>query len=1130
MEVEELVKQCFIENSKDILEAMRYFTMRALLIAVLLVGHQLQAQWTAPYANSWINYDQPYVKIGILKKGLHRVPFSSLPKGFPVGSPEKFQLWRRGKEVSIISTANQEIVFYAVPNDGASDSLLYRPMSSRVNPYYSFYSDEGAYFLTVGDKPGNRAKTISQPVDNELPLFTSHLEKATTTLQDEYSLTTQVFIRPKFFNSYFEWGASRTGKTLSPDSLFTRNFKLKHLKKGAKNVRLHLLLHGRSGSDRKVGIYVGKTAQSLRLVTTLNIAGFNFAKYTAEIQTGDLDANQNGILGLKSVSTDIYNGFSLTYYTLEYAQEFQMEGLSKKEFYLEQVKGAWSRIAVTGAPVQARFLDISDRDNPVIIESKPDNLMVPRQAGKSQVLLATSEVTQVNASNIMEVKFKEFPSEEPNYIVITTKRLMNGATQLAEYRASKAGGQYKPLVVDVRDLYNQFNYGEPSPVAIKKFIAYMLAEGGTDKMLFLIGHSITHNEKMKRELPDEVPTIGYPASDLLLVEGIAGTEMNAPAIPVGRLSAFTDQQVLDYLQKIKDYEQNGAGEYKWRKNVLHLSGGGNLAEITQFREMLKALAPAARNGIAGGRVKHYVKKQAMKEVESVNIAADVNAGSGLITFFGHGSSIETDPDMGYATEAARGYHNLHRYPMMYFNGCGVGNIFSGRSNPTPKSPRASDRLPLSLDWLLAADRGAIAIIANSFESFVSPASGYLAKLYQCLFSNPATVDLPIGKIQWFVATDIILKQKDMYGIANAHQSILQGDPALKVVTTEKPDYVLDPDKSITLLSQSPEQTMEVSDSLRVQVAVGNYGRFRTGDEVSVKITWAGKQGKIIKQESIKALPYEDTLTVAFRNSNDIQNIRVELDAPQAIAELDENNNVAELDVDWEAVKHQTSFSGQQIDDIVAPLISVKLNDRMLKKDEVVEPEPVLTITVSDDRLLSADTALVDVFIKRCGDEQCDFEKLIYGEGQPTMEPDGPKSFHLRYKANWGPGSYEILVTAKDRSGNSSPSSYRMFFKIADHKDASPELIVSPNPANSYLRFELKSATDAGLSSVRYLIYDQRGILVEDKTFAINSLSSITEWYWQPVYQAVGLYVYKVMLVDQNNKPSHIFSGKVVLTK
>ena len=99
------------------------------LIVIWLTANAAHAQWGAPYANSWIKYNKPYVKIGIVKKGLHKISLSNLPKSFPTDSPDKLQLWRRGKQISIISIANKEILFYAVPNDGASDSLLYRPMS-----------------------------------------------------------------------------------------------------------------------------------------------------------------------------------------------------------------------------------------------------------------------------------------------------------------------------------------------------------------------------------------------------------------------------------------------------------------------------------------------------------------------------------------------------------------------------------------------------------------------------------------------------------------------------------------------------------------------------------------------------------------------------------------------------------------------------------------------------------------------------------------------------------------------------------------------------------------------------------------------------------------------------------------
>src|SRR5699024_10651575 len=103
-----------------------------------------------------------------------------------------------------------------------------------------------------------------------------------------------------------------------------------------------------------------------------------------------------------------------------------------------------------------------------------------------------------------------------NYIIITSENLKEGADAYAKYRGSNEGGNYKPIVVGIKDIYNQFNFGEPSPVGIRRFVDYMLSDNNKDKHLFLIGKSIAFNERMIRELPNEVPTIGFPGSDLLL--------------------------------------------------------------------------------------------------------------------------------------------------------------------------------------------------------------------------------------------------------------------------------------------------------------------------------------------------------------------------------------------------------------------------------------------------------------------------------------------------------------------------------------------------------------------------------------------------------------------------------------
>ncbi len=52
-----------------------------------------------------------------------------------------------------------------------------------------------------------------------------------------------------------------------------------------------------------------------------------------------------------------------------------------------------------------------------------------------------------------------------------------------------------------------------------------------------------------------------------------------PSIPIGRLSAISGNEVGNYLQKVKEYEQAQASASQtldnklWMKNVVHVIGG-----------------------------------------------------------------------------------------------------------------------------------------------------------------------------------------------------------------------------------------------------------------------------------------------------------------------------------------------------------------------------------------------------------------------------------------------------------------------------------------------------------------------------------------------------------------------------
>ncbi|CAG5069960.1 hypothetical protein DYBT9623_02700 [Dyadobacter sp. CECT 9623] len=1096
------------------------------ILFCLLTSVPVVAQWGAPYANSWISYGKPYVKIAISQRGIHKVPLTSLPASFPKNQPAQFQIWHRGKQVSIISADNNEITFFGVPNDGSSDSLLYRPMSSRLNPYYSFYSDESAYFLTVGDAAGARAEKISKAPDAAISPLAAHNAILLNVFKNEYSYSTESPIRAPLYNSFFEQGASHTSKPILRGTQGTYPFELTNkTKSSAQKVAVKMLMQGRSNNSRAIEIYIGKDAQSLRLVKTVNSSGFGASEAAFDIEATDLDANNKGVLAVKSPSTETLERFSLAYYRLIYPSAFVWKSPATS-FSLPGIAGQFGRIAISGAPDNATVLDITDLDKVKVITGDPENLMVPGNSSKTSELFVTSETFTVPAAKITPVEFKSIDIKTINYFIVSSANLKDGAEQYAAYRSSSAGGKYSTSVIYIQDIYNQFNYGEPSPVAIRRFVDFALSTTDKNKYLLLLGKSNTHNERMKRELPDEVPTVGFPGSDFLLVEGLGGAKQDVAPISVGRISAMSNQNVLDYLEKVKDYEANESGDFGWRKTVLHLNGGKSTSEVSQLKSQLNSLTPFVTDGFVGGNVKAFAKQQGVPGVEAVNITPEVNEGAGLITYFGHGSITVTDLDMGYITDVGRGYNNTHKYPMMYFNGCGVGNIFSARFNT---SPTAGDRYPLSLDWLLAPKKGAVAIIANSFESFVSPSAKYLETLYRTMFTDPASINMSIGKVMQSVAEKVIASDAGAYTISNVHQSLLQGDPALKLVTVAQPDYSLDPDESLMLYSLSADKKIGASDSVKLSIAMHNQGRYIQSEKVLVKIISYTKAGERSIERTIPAFPLQDTLTVTLPRDRNIQRIEVRIDPLNTIAELEETNNIAELVVDWDVADNENRYPLTKVKDLIAPILEVQFNYATLKNGATVSPNPVLTFTLEDNRLISPDTSFIDIFVKSCWDDNCEYRPIKYTAGEFRMDTLSSRAFMITLlKTDLPEGEYELLVNVSDMAGNVSVQPYGIRFKVENPADSRMSVVVSPNPATTYINLQAKLDNFEDVKSLKYTIYDLNGRIVAEE-LKENKGTNIQNWYWQPKAGHAGLFIYKVTKTNDENQVEEV-RGKFVILR
>lgn len=1133
----------------------RPFVLFTVILFCLFSNTKSNAQWGAPYSNSWLQdlHKQSFVKIQVGKEGIYKIPVASLPSSFPKNDPSKFQLWHRGKEVALIKANSTEIVFYGVKNDGKSDELLYRNSAfvpdpkARTNPYFSIYSDESSYFLTISNSPG-RVKTISKGTDLNITAEKYHLQTDVITFTDQGSYSPdQNFFTLTLIHSFLERGKGMTSKiygknaTLSNPSLFgdpVFTFKFNNLvSEPSQKPKVEVMIYGRTNSGNDVSVQVGKNSESLRTVPgSLTTVGFTDTQKQFELDASEnADIAQDGNFVLKLFSNKVSSDwnavglYSVTYYKIDYPQSFNMAGKQSKLFTLVPSSNSLSRVSISNPAANALVYDITNPDTPVLISGSIVNgnleLMIPRIVNQSLSLLITNEIAEVSGSKIQDISMPLMEPSNYDYLILTTDKLLTAAKEYSDYRMSAAGGSYTSLVVSIGDVYNQFNYGEPSPVAIRRFVDYMISKGIRPKHnLLLIGNSISNGDStvQNKELKNQVPTGGYPGSDLLLVSGLGGAKLDVPAIPVGRISATTVQQVRNYLEKVKSYESNANLNIGWKKNVLHLSGGKSASEIIELKSALEALVPLVENGDVGGSVKAF-QKQSTIEVEKVNITPELNEGVGMISYFGHGSPTVTDLDMGYVSDATRGYQNINKYPLMYFNGCGVGNIFKGNISEDYTS---SQREPLSADWLGAKDKGAMAIIANSYYTFLSPSSRYIKELYLRIFNKPESADFTIGQIQQDIAKQLTGESFTTYDMSNLHQSVLQGDPAMHIIRVALPDYAIDRNSGIMIHSESDQKTIGQSNQLKIAVILSNLGKNVKDISLPVKVDFYYKDGSIdTKTENVVFVSSVDTIKLNVGNLQPLEKIIVRLDPLNTFQETSKDNNDAELLIEWDLIKDKKMYPDEAIKDVIAPILSVKFNNEILKNGSVIHPNPSIRILLTDNNYLNSDTTLVDVSLKLCGDNSCDFKRVTYSNNQLSLLLKSDRSLEIEFLPNGMiSGEYELLVSSKDISGNRTTQPYRILFSVSDDGATNVSVTASPNPASDYVHFKLNGFKVDKYDSVHYLIYDINGILKEQNEVKGQN----TTWYWKPNLTS-GLYIYKIVLKGSDGK-EEVLKGKIVIIK
>ena len=322
-------------------------------------------------------------------------------------------------------------------------------------------------------------------------------------------------------------------------------------------------------------------------------------------------------------------------------------------------------------------------------------------------------------------------------------------------RAHQAKGMAS-AVVPVGELYDEFNFGERSPFAIKRFLraatrnwkkapAYLLLNGRA---------SLDPRNYLGFGDLDFVPTRMVSTTSLMTssddwFSDFANTGM--PTIATGRLPVATLDEAKTVIGKIVAYEGQSTNG-PWTSNALFVADKDDTENFTQDSLSVQANLPATMQstdifvdtvGVAGARV---------------DITNGINAGQLLVNYLGHGSEEQWDGSDIFDETTVTTLTNGSQLPIFLIMDCLNGYFQDVYAQP------------LGVSLILAQNGGGVAVLASSGLNQAPPQTQLDSMVVQNAFSVNGE---SLGK-------SILNAKASITDLDVRRTFILFGDPAMQV--------------------------------------------------------------------------------------------------------------------------------------------------------------------------------------------------------------------------------------------------------------------------------------------------------------------------------------------------------------
>jgi uncharacterized repeat protein (TIGR01451 family) len=369
------------------------------------------------------------------------------------------------------------------------------------------------------------------------------------------------------------------------------------------------------------------------------------------------------------------------------------------------------------------------------------------------LVLAADQIDSVAGVRRNHPSHWHSPQPGSDIVVVSAADFGDGLTPLLH--AHRAEGK-SSAVVPVDDLYDEFNFGEHSPYAIRDFLRTATQVWSTAPHYLLLNGraSLDPRNYLGYGYLDFVPTKIVPSSLLVTASDDWFSDFNdtgMPTIATGRFPVSTADEAKLVAGKVAAYEGQSTNG-PWTSQALLVADVNDTENFTQDSQLVQKQLPSS---LQVTNVFASTMTQAAAQQAIINA---INSGQVLVNYSGHGSEEEWSGEDLFNNTTANALTNGSSLPVFLIMNC-LNGLFQDVYEE-----------PLAVTLMLAPDGGAVAVLASSGLNQPAPQTTLDKLIVQSALNPPYPA---LG--------DAILNAKSAITDPGVRKTFnLLGDPAMQI--------------------------------------------------------------------------------------------------------------------------------------------------------------------------------------------------------------------------------------------------------------------------------------------------------------------------------------------------------------